>query len=336
MSNDKYKLPELPIGSDPRHFDCGEEVYTSSDMREYAREVIRITLEDTHIEDGTVGAFDKVVDSLAIAVVESGCLSTQAAANKAAEEGELPALKFDVETSDELTDTQNQHLNNLRTLNELLICFSSWEPQVCVVGNVRAGDSVNAIRQAIAADRAARPVANKAEVEPVLIAKFAGGSIRDFADFREDVERLSTADSRTAKHIRKAIYDTIDARVRNSVVAALMGVATPPATTGASTATASIDTPEFQEMMAEWFNHDDAETAYSGIHWERIVNHINKHNAVGASTVLTDERIDVLWREAVNFNEQGSKAEMSRRFARAVAREVAAQAGQVAVQEGDL
>ncbi len=42
-------------------------------------------------------------------------------------------------------------------------------------------------------------------------------SIRDFADFREDLERLSEPGlaKAQAKVIRKAIYDTIDARVRN-------------------------------------------------------------------------------------------------------------------------
>lgn len=43
------------------------------------------------------------------------------------------------------------------------------------------------------------------------------GSIRDHADFREDLERLSEPGlaKKQAKVIRKAIYDTIDARVRN-------------------------------------------------------------------------------------------------------------------------
>lgn len=46
-------------------------------------------------------------------------------------------------------------------------------------------------------------------------------SIRDHADFREDVERLSTERNRKQlKIIRKAIYDTIDARVRNAIRAA--------------------------------------------------------------------------------------------------------------------
>jgi hypothetical protein len=91
----------------------------------------------------------------------------------------------------------------------------------------------------IAADRASRQVANKAEIEQVQtsdVAHFVKSSIRDFADFREDLERLSTTAHRaTLKRIRKDIYDTIDARVRNSVIAALASRATPPATTGAST-----------------------------------------------------------------------------------------------------
>jgi hypothetical protein len=43
------------------------------------------------------------------------------------------------------------------------------------------------------------------------------GSIRDYSDFREDLERLSEPGlaKAQAKVIRKAIYDTIDARVRN-------------------------------------------------------------------------------------------------------------------------
>jgi hypothetical protein len=60
------------------------------------------------------------------------------------------------------------------------------------------------------------------------LTEFTQRSIRDHADFCEDVERLSTADSRTRKLLRKEIYDSIDARVRNAVKAALASV-TPPA-----------------------------------------------------------------------------------------------------------
>lgn len=38
-----------------------------------------------------------------------------------------------------------------RTLTELLTCFMSWEPQVRVLGNVRADDAANAIRTVLAA-----------------------------------------------------------------------------------------------------------------------------------------------------------------------------------------
>jgi hypothetical protein len=53
------------------------------------------------------------------------------------------------------------------------------------------------------------------------LSEFTERSIREHADFRDDIERLSTADSRTRKALRKEIYDTIDARVRNAVKAAL-------------------------------------------------------------------------------------------------------------------
>lgn len=53
------------------------------------------------------------------------------------------------------------------------------------------------------------------------LAEFTDRSIREHADFRDDIGRLSTADSRTRKALRKEIYDTIDARVRNAVKAAL-------------------------------------------------------------------------------------------------------------------
>jgi hypothetical protein len=57
----------------------------------------------------------------------------------------------------------------------------------------------------------------------VLATTPATDSIRDHADFREDLERLSTLGraSKQAKIIRKSIYDTIDARVHNAVAAAL-------------------------------------------------------------------------------------------------------------------
>lgn len=54
-------------------------------------------------------------------------------------------------------------------------------------------------------------------------------SIRDYPDFTEDIERLSAPGlaKKQAKIIRKAIYDAIDARVRNSIIAAQMALASP-------------------------------------------------------------------------------------------------------------
>jgi hypothetical protein len=76
--------------------------------------------------------------------------------------------------------------------------------------------------RAIAAHLAGKSQATKAQAELIAdLSEFTERSIREHADFRDDVERLSTADSRTRKALRKEIYDTIDARVRNAVKAAL-------------------------------------------------------------------------------------------------------------------
>ena len=234
-----------------------------------SNEYVRLSIEEVmniaseHMEEDAVHA--QVVLDFAADIekeVASRCRAqggstsdniTQAAANKAAEEGGLPALQFDVETRDELTDDQNQRLDNLRTLNELLICFSSWEPQVCVVGNVRAGDSVNAIRAAIAADRASRQVANKAEVD------------------------LSSLFVQTGAEIETVYVNREEEFVRLDDVKALL--ATPPATTG-------------------------------------------------ASTVLTDERIKEIAEQHIRDGGWAISSPVD--FARAIEREVAAQAGQVA------
>lgn len=77
----------------------------------------------------------------------------------------------------------------------------------------------------------ATPAANEREAERAMasddgepvadLEHFINGSIRDFPDFREDVERLSAPGlgKKQAKVIRKEIYDTIDQRVRNAVKA---------------------------------------------------------------------------------------------------------------------
>lgn len=63
--------------------------------------------------------------------------------------------------------------------------------------------------------------------------EFTDRSIRDHADFREDVEILSTESNRKRlKIIRKDIYDTIDARVRHAVTAALAAAQPTPSKEG--------------------------------------------------------------------------------------------------------
>lgn len=46
-------------------------------------------------------------------------------------------------------------MTNEETLQELLLCLRSWEPQVCVLGNVRADDAINAITALRSARRSA-------------------------------------------------------------------------------------------------------------------------------------------------------------------------------------
>lgn len=58
-------------------------------------------------------------------------------------------------------------------------------------------------------------------IDRLLSEAARGPSIRDFPEFQEDLARLSTADRRTAKAIRKDINDTIDSRVRNFMHRAL-------------------------------------------------------------------------------------------------------------------
>jgi hypothetical protein len=203
-----------------------------------------------------------------------------AAANKAAEEGGLPALREIWNQLDDLrqissqgsledTDRTNARLKKIGDIQNFVraeINNGIYRDQLRedtkrrgLMGQVftgQAGSLAESWYQEGAADRASRQVANKAEVEPVQtadVAHFVKSSIRDFADFREDVERLSTTAHRaTLKRIRKDIYDTIDARVRNSVIAALASRATPPATTGASTVLTARGAGQYYAKGSAW------------------------------------------------------------------------------------
>jgi hypothetical protein len=115
-------------------------------------------------------------------------------------------------------------------------------------------------------------------------------------------------------------------------------VCTPPATTGASTAQGE----ELAEEILTLHRQLAAEKLRANQGWERAEAksreclQLRERMALGASTVLTDERIDQLARTA-NLDGSmlvGKRSDYWRSFARAIAREVAAQAGQVAVPEG--
>ena len=157
-----------------------------------------------------------------------------------------------------------------------------------------AADMYEYALQAIEADRASRQVANKAEVEPVAW-------IRDNpAMIYNDGKELS---------LRQRGGNEGDEGWKPLVYAA------PPATTGASTA------PTDEELLSVM---DPPRAALKAEDWDPVTKR-PKVKSFGASTVLTDERIDALWEEA--FRHESFK----RGFARAIEREVEAQAGQVAV-----
>jgi hypothetical protein len=72
------------------------------------------------------------------------------------------------------TGTEAGDLNKHESvLRELLMCFASWEPQVRVLGNVRADDAFNAINDALArraapATTASASIADRAEQAAIL------------------------------------------------------------------------------------------------------------------------------------------------------------------------
>jgi hypothetical protein len=88
---------------------------------------------------------------------------------------------------------------------------------------------------------------------------------------------------------------------------------------------------KFGELLVEYA------TAFSNISGaldpENLIKHIEGlYSLVGASTVLTDERIKDIWRDTACIVGEGTR-EHPAAFARAIEREVAAQAGQVAVPD---
>lgn len=231
-----------------------------------------------------------------------------AAANKAAEEGGLPADKNDW----------------LHTANEL--------DKGSAGGYIRKR-AAEIIRQAIAADRASRQVANKAEVEPWYMTRLHDMGTVYKAD--------GTMVAQTYGACAKAFMDAHNA-----------SLATPPATTGASTAGLETVLDRLENAIG----------GYSGGPFNKVQAIIDELRAVPdcgacpgdgsmcksrckveeespASTVLTDERIET---EFAHFcDREGYPSDSFRdddlrsafRAGAAIEREVAAQAGQVAVPD---
>jgi hypothetical protein len=194
-----------------------------------------------------------------------------AAANKATEEGELPLWHH------------NEHSKEMH-------------PDPCGEW-VRADTARFAIERAIAADRASRQVANKAEIDLSSLEKFTAKEISERPMF-PGIRFVKLA------HVEELL-------------------ATPPATTGASTAHYEMEfTAELDRLLSAWSDAAENGVTSHELIREKIVAHVKSSKPVGASTVLTDERIDALWEEA--FRHESFK----RGFARAIEREVEAQAGQ--------
>lgn len=218
-------------------------------------------------------------------------------ANKAAEEGELPALPEPYG----LLEFESEIPGDLRT-----------------VAGYCADDMKEYARQAISADRASRQVANKAEVEPVI-------SSYD----------LSKVKAEKVKFVDALIHSGVQYRTCGAISATLNRIidaseVTPPTTTGASTAreaweysfTHSSAIGHGNSDIGPCLTYDKAQAFGVGCFGQKRVV-----VSVGASTVLTDERIEELFRPLMPNLPAKSAL---RQFARAIEREVAAQAGQVA------
>lgn len=196
--------------------------------------------------------------------------------------------------------------------------------------------------EAIAADRASCQVANKAEVDlPPLPETHYNG----YSDGSEPLwtkeqmhsyARMAVGCGVVQKimpqklsdemwHAWQGISNYHGTKEMNEIYAAMYEVATPPATTGASTSRNEV----IEECAALW-DSNGKET------WIAKAIRELKNKPVGASTVLTDERIkQIAFDESKNWASLREVSGLSAiAFARAIEREVAAQAGQVAVPEG--
>jgi hypothetical protein len=125
-----------------------------------------------------------------------------------------------------------------------------------------------------------RAIAEAIAGHPAPVSPYLSRSIRDHADFREDLERLSTADRKTAKAIRKSIYDTIDARVDNAVKSALAASSAPAAAVEAIQETVST----FLQNNVDNLLADRADSLAVGI--VRVINVALANEAAASSAAV--------------------------------------------------
>jgi hypothetical protein len=113
-----------------------------------------------------------------------------------------------------MTDAQR------KTLSDLMVCCMHWEPQVCVMGNVRAGDAAEAIYAALAS-RDAQADGGKGEAVAIyqVLDPIDGGwsdgprSLYDATDgaFRRIVYNAPQAESEgEAAQFKEALHDRLN------------------------------------------------------------------------------------------------------------------------------
>lgn len=197
-------------------------------------------------------------------------LFTQAAANKAAEEGGLPALPEPVTRG-----------------------FESFTEKAGYFEHFDTEQMQDYARAAIEADRASRQVANKAEVDLILQARSPEG---------DPWQEVSGEDFFKAHANGYEVSICVNAPGKNSIRLE----ATPPATTGASPAPRPTDddlwdaTIRDRDAYHEWadnlayaiavhFDVDIGEHSNQNLPWAEALEVIENAERVGASTVLKDE-----------------------------------------------
>jgi hypothetical protein len=318
------------------------------------------------VVEGMENKFRECVTETIVALVDSGLLRTidmevveeikaslearftPSAANKAAEEGELPVLAWEDRTSNYQTEVFANIERMQAEIDEWRDYYSSARsdallaveegglpalPEEIEVGGEgwdfedfksQKTFSVDHMHEyalkAIASDRAARPVANKADVEPTLWVQYIDG---------EKTQNVA----RDAKE--KAMVESIHRTMAPGTKMEWQSLyATPPATTGASTArdqaleeAATVCDKKYEARAASGHPREASAARNCAAEIRAL------KGSVGASTVLTDERISAM---AAEIEEKDDLiARLRRQVDAAVERGFdvfgAAQAGQVAV-----